>query len=316
MRRVFKVGAFLFGGMVFLLADTPAIQALGEPVAITAAEDLYMSPVWSPSGHTIAVTGSHYSGIYLVSFPEGEVVQLSDDPAAGFGMAWNHEGTEIAARISRYENRRRNNAVAVFDAITGQKRMISEFSSRLAGTPKWTESDQQVYMSGGGRLSLYTADPSLQKVSSTAPRERIVYADDKRIQIREAASENDVVMQTAEGRILNLLPAPDGSKLVYEVMGGSIWVVNSDGSTPVDLGAGDGPVWNPDGTKIAFAITTDDGHQFLSADIYVVNADGSGLVNLTKTDDAMEVHPTWSPDGRYIAYEVMDTGQIAVQEVR
>jgi TolB protein len=76
-------------------------------------------------------------------------------------------------------------------------------------------------------------------------------------------------------------------------------------------------IWeNPDGTKIAYAITADDGHRFLSADIYVVNADGSGRVNLTKTDDAMEVHPTWSPDGRYIAYELMDTGQITVQEVR
>jgi hypothetical protein len=54
MRRVFKVGMLLFGGAVFLMADSPAIQAIGEPVAITAAEDLYMSPVWSPGGHTIA----------------------------------------------------------------------------------------------------------------------------------------------------------------------------------------------------------------------------------------------------------------------
>jgi Tol biopolymer transport system component len=316
MRTVIKIGALLIMATAFLMADTPAIQATGEPFALTTAKDLYMAPVWSPGGHTLAVTGSHYGGIYLVSFPEGDVVQVSDDPAAGFGMVWNHEGTEIAARVARYENRRRNNAVAIFDAITGEKRVVSEFSPRLSGTPKWTGSDQQVYMSGGEEFRIFAADPSLRKASSTAPREQVLYIDDKRIKIRAAASESDVVIQATEGRILNLLAAPDGSKLVYEIMGGSIWVVNSDGSNPIDLGAGDGPVWNPDGTKIAYAITADDGHRFLSADIYVVNADGSGRVNLTKTDDAMEVHPTWSPDGRYIAYELMDTGQITVQEVR
>ncbi|MFC1583314.1 hypothetical protein ACFL4U_01390 [Candidatus Neomarinimicrobiota bacterium] len=316
MRTALNLGTLLLAATAFLMADPPAIQTTGAPFALTAAEDLYMAPVWSPSGHDIAVTGSHYSGIYLVSFPEGDVVQLSDDPAAGFGMAWNHEGTEIAARIARYENRRRNNAVAIFDAITGEKRVVSDFSPRLSGTPKWTISDQQVYLSGGEKFHLFTVDPSLRKASSTAPSERVVYANDKRIQIREASSESGPAILTAKGRILNLLAAPDGSRIVYEVMGGSIWVVNSDGSTPVDLGAGDGPVWNPDGIKIAYAITTDDGHRFLSADIYVVNADGSGLANLTKTDNVMEVHPTWSPDGRYIAYEVIDTGQILVQEVQ
>lgn len=316
MRSLFRIGLVLATAAAFLTADTPAITKVGDSFPLTSKEDLYMSPVWSPQGHTIAVTGSHYSGIYLVSFPEGDVVQLSDDPAAGFGMAWNREGTEIAARIARYENRRRYNAVAIFNALTGEKRVLSEFSPKLSGTPRWTGDNQQVYLSGGREFQLFTVNPSLRKASSTIPRERVLYARDERIQAREASTERDAVLQTAKGRILNLNSNPDGSKLVYEVMGGSMWAVNSDGSDPIDLGIGDSPVLSPDGTKIAYAVTTDDGHRFLSADIYVVNVDGTGRVNLTNSDDNMEVHPTWSPDGRYIAYEVMSTGQIMVQEVR
>jgi hypothetical protein len=32
-------------------------------------------------------------------------------------------------------------------------------------------------------------------------------------------------------------------------------------------------------------------------DIWVVNADGTGLTNLTNTPDIMELDPTWSPTG-------------------
>lgn len=316
MSAVSRIGLMLVSAAAFLTADNPAITTVGEPFPITPQEDLYMAPVWSPQGHTLAVTGSHYSGIYLVDFPEGDVVQLSDDPAAGFGMSWNADGTEIAARIARYENRRRYNAVAIFDAITGEKRVVSDFSPKLAGTPRWTGDNQQVYLSGGREFQLFTVNPSLRKASSTIPREQVVYTTNERIKVRNAGLDEDAVVQTAQGRILNLNSNPDGSKLVYEVMGGSMWVVNSDGSDPVDLGAGDSPVLNPDGTRIAYAVTTDDGHRFLSADIYVVNADGTGRVNLTNSDATMEVHPTWSPDGRYIAYEVMSTGRIMVQEVR
>jgi Tol biopolymer transport system component len=38
------------------------------------------------------------------------------------------------------------------------------------------------------------------------------------------------------------------------------------------------------------------------ADIAIVNADGSGLVNVTNTRDLDEVAPEWSPDGQKLLF--------------
>jgi Tol biopolymer transport system component len=61
------------------------------------------------------------------------------------------------------------------------------------------------------------------------------------------------------------------------------------------------PDWSPDGTKIAFyRYYPFDDHN--AADLFVVNADGTGLTQLTGAEQSYEAVPSWSPDGEQIAY--------------
>ena len=55
--------------------------------------------------------------------------------------------------------------------------------------------------------------------------------------------------------------------------------------------------WSPDGRKIAFIEQT----ARATRDVYLMNADGSGVRNLTRSE-ADEQTVTWSPDGRKIAF--------------
>lgn len=64
-----------------------------------------------------------------------------------------------------------------------------------------------------------------------------------------------------------------------------------------------GPAWSPDGSKLAFH-RWDDSES--SADIYIMDADGSDLRRLTD-HPRNEVGPTWSPNGRKIAF-ISDRG--------
>ena len=67
------------------------------------------------------------------------------------------------------------------------------------------------------------------------------------------------------------------------------------------------PAWSPDGTRIAFS-----GHSSFSenSDIYVMNVDGSGVINLTNNSDRLERNPAWSPDGTKIAFSIRTSQSI------
>ena len=104
--------------------------------------------------------------------------------------------------------------------------------------------------------------------------------------------------------------SPQGNQIVFSahVPNGdyhsSVWVVHFDGtglhqlpiagpcggpfSDPSTYGCFN-PVWSPDGRKIAFGRNQDDDQR----DLYTVNADGSGLFQVTNTPDISEFNGDW-----------------------
>jgi Tol biopolymer transport system component len=113
----------------------------------------------------------------------------------------------------------------------------------------------------------------------------------------------------------DLTYSPDGKTLAFwgsEAQGseGSIYTKPLDGSAPakrvtkaVDGTADADPSWSPDGSKIAFRRFVGDGSSpDSSAQLYVINADGTGLIQITE-GPSIDQDPIWSPDGTQIAFK-------------
>lgn len=74
------------------------------------------------------------------------------------------------------------------------------------------------------------------------------------------------------------------------------------------------PAWSPDGTKIAFLGTvrdlTSSETTMEDTHVWVMNADGTGRVEIGKAIDNRQGAPQWSSDGRHVYFTVQNRGSV------
>lgn len=136
-----------------------------------------------------------------------------------------------------------------------------------------------------------------------------------------AGGNNDVYRVDRDGSDLtNLTNSPEGETDVQVSPDGTriafrrtveengrflrrLWVANADGSgerqVAPELDEARAPDWSPDGTSLVFVGSAGFGQM---EDLYRANADGSGVENLTNTENRAESNPDWAPSGEFVAY--------------
>lgn len=107
-----------------------------------------------------------------------------------------------------------------------------------------------------------------------------------------------VASAPADALLLSLLPEIGDAQLQVRTLGAS-----GSWQTVHHAGGLREPVASPDGRRFAFVGETQDGGR----DLFLVNADGTGLERLT-TNPGPDDQPAWSPDGRSIAFRSIVNG--------
>lgn len=312
--QTLRLAALLAFTVIFIQSPPVSAQELrvaGDAERIAGDESTnFMRPIWSPAGDLVAFSGSSYVGLYVTSPEGGGVTQLSDEVAAGYGAEWAHDGSAILARVSAVDGVRRQNAIKLFDARTGEVHQLTDYRPAMRTLPRWMPDGSNIYLFDRGDVEVLNAGEFVASKTGgeTDPVVFVMNGD-----IGTASQTNlspQVLNDVGDRNVLRLAVSPDGGHMAYEILGGNLVVATTDGTVQFEIEGGEAARFSPDGEWITFMRTTDDGHFITGSDIFAARVSDGREFRLTDTPDAQEMNPDWSATGSSIVYD--DRGSIYV----
>jgi Tol biopolymer transport system component len=256
-----------------------------------------VQPRWSPNGRRVAFWAFAKEGgqrdIWTIGLPYehagaviyAQPVAVTDDAATDWNPVWSPDGKYLY------------------------------YASDRSGTMEiWRVAiDEETGITKGSAEQLTTGGTGLRGHIAFADKgASLLYVDQTSRQVVEKVGF-DAVSGKTTGELTPVLDAsvapanvdvsPDGQSLAFYSAGRQedIFVSRNDGTNrrrlTNDPARDRGPSWAPGGKKIAFFSDRNGSYE-----IWTINADGTGLTQVTNSRGANRSTPIWSPDGSRLLY--------------
>ncbi|MBX3016226.1 MAG: PD40 domain-containing protein [Caldilineaceae bacterium] len=286
-------------------------QPQGDPIPISGEIQLVGSAAIypSPDGSRILIEDGwgSYSLLYPARGQMGSPFHDNPNPR-GIFFGWHPDSKQI---LIRAEDNYLDPGLWLVDTDTGQHTTL---------------------------LALYSTPSSLIGGAVSPDGQKVIYSLKRDFQLPSElwiANTNGTdhrQLYVSDGYILALVWAPDGKQIAF--LGDSLTVMNAEGTgvrtfrTNLAIGYNFRPVWSPDNKMLAYVVheqnrsntqkTGEDEEPldpFAATNIHLVNLATGEERPLLNNNSIRNIDPTWSPDGRQIAFVTKQSGTSTIRAV-
>ncbi len=318
---------FLLLAMAYLVAQTMYAQQKQGSITnvrkLTSGSEQYEAPRWSPDGSMISFTNRGFDNLYVMNADGSARARLAEGSGIGYLHRWSADNNEILVRDTRWTGGETGvgshlHAILAVD-LNGEVVKMTEDAEYLQPS-SWR------YTPSG--LKKVTAPADIQIAASTkklkslpAKRVKSITADPASQISFECDGESLWAIDASGARKsiftgMAACPAlsPDGKRVAFCDVD-DVVVMNIDGTSKKVIGRGFNPAW-VNGSQIVFERTEDDGHTYLSGELFLADVAAGSVKQITNTPGMIEMYPTVSPDGNTLLFSSFVDGQIYVADFK
>lgn len=264
-----------------------------EERALTSGSSVNTQPAWSADGSQLAFSSvrNGQSAIYLINADGSNLRRLNDSLLWQTAPSWSPDGSAIAflardnskAGVELHIVRLDDGAVTVVAADGAEKG---------PDAPVWSADSQQLVFLG----------------------ENDQGKNDVWVTQRDGSGLKNISQSVSTRHKAHAAISPDGRFVVYVAdMRGYLALFRTDlhSGESINLTAGkpaayETPRWSADGRQLVFASSRDD-PGLTRMDIFLMNADGSAVTNLSRHPHE-DFNPHWAADGKRIIFTSLRSG--------
>jgi len=287
-----------------LMALVACIAATAiSQVTIVSTEQLplptgrhWSAPRFAPDGKSVFLTSAGYKGIWQFRPENSFLLQITDEPGAGYGFSISADGMRVAYRRTSFGTNVFDRTQEIVDVDLRTMRPTTVARGRDLSLPHY-QANRVVYQEMEAN--------DLAAPAPIAPSRPVVLGVDRTKIVLLVNGAKQVFDPYGNGSYIWPTLSPDGTRMVAYEMSRGTFVCAMSGKVTAELGRRNGAVWTRSGEWLVYMDDHDDGHAITSSDLYCVTPDGVKTIRLTSTP-TIELSPDCSPTDNLIICSTID----------